>query len=90
MVNNVFICPTCMNGSHGQYGLLYVILVLRTVVVKKFFNMSYLYQGQSWSIRFFIYHICIKESHGQEGLLCVLLALMKVMANKVFNMSYLY
>ena len=45
-----------------------VLLVLKTVMVNKVLYMSYLYHGNSWSIRSFICPICIKDSHGQQGL----------------------
>ena len=31
------ICPTCIKDNHGQYGLLYVLLILRTVMANKVF-----------------------------------------------------
>jgi hypothetical protein len=61
VVNNVI----RIKDSDGQYGPLYVLFVLRTVMVNKVFDMSYMYQGQSWSIRYFICPTCIMDSHGQ-------------------------
>jgi hypothetical protein len=60
-----FICPICIKDSHGQLGFLYVLLVLMTVMVNKVLYMSYLYKGQSWSVRYCICLTCIKEIHGE-------------------------
>jgi hypothetical protein len=54
-------------------------------MVSKVLYMSYLYLGNSWSIRYFICPICIKESHDQYCNLVVMLVSRKVLFGKVLK-----